>query len=901
MSRSRHLLWTATLALTTGALAVGTPVGTRVTNTATLDYRTSLGAPVQIASLPVEVVVRQVYALSVTPDADAGNVPAARRFGAFAGQDRLIPYTLTNNGNGSDTFNLSVVQPTAGDDFDFSNVAIYADADNNGVADGPALTSLTLAADASTGVLVSVRTPAGAPASSSGLLDLRAVSAGNAAAIDENNYARVDVTNNAQLSLSLNASPAGAVAPGSAITYAATGGNASATSAGNVTGAVTVDGTPRDGIFVRDVLPGGMRLASIDPTSGSTAGAATVLYSTDGGVTWTATAPAVLSDVNAVGLLISGAGAFFPQNATYALRFTATVPAGAAAGTDLTNRATVNFDGNADGDGADAGETVTSLATNNTVASVSSAAFGPFEFPNGDGSGAYTFGGQTITRAGDLQTMATPVTAGTSVTFKQTLLNTGNALNTFNVAVDQSPAGWTCRVVNVDAAGNLSPLNGAVSLPAGGRVDLAAQCDIPLPSTNLTNAEIRVVATPNGGVPDYSLDRVSQVNAAGPVLLGNGDGNPATAPSTAPVTVTAAPGTPALFVLELQNGAPVPEAYNLSSTVPGGYGTPVFYLDTNCDGTPDGGPITQTPAVAPGATVCLIAQVTPPPGRTAGSEPVQFTATSTTTPSRTSTVTDTIGVSGVAAATFVPDRAGNAVPGANVVYTHTLTNTSNGAVTVAVPAFTSPKGWTYEFSTDGVTYAPQLTGLALAQGAATPIYVRVSIPAAYAAGANDTEAAPIRAVVTAAGAAGTTSTVTVVDTTTALRTSATVTKEAGLCNDASCTTVTPLANGAAVSPGDIVRYTIVATNTGDAAQNSVYVADSLPANTEFVAVSATGAGVGLLYSVDGGQTWTTTAPSSLPGGSIRIGVNSDGDSSVGAGDLFGAGQSFTVRFDVRIR
>lgn len=901
MSRSRHLLWTATLALTTGALAVGTPANTRVTNTATLDYRTSLGAPAQVSSLAVEVVVRQVYALSVTPDADAGNIPAARRFGAFAGQDRLVPYTLTNTGNGPDTFGLSVVQAQAGDDFDFENTLIYADADNNGVPDGPALTSLTLAADASTGVLVSVRTPATAPANSGGNFALRAVSGGNPAVTDENNYARVTVTDTAQVSLNLSATPAGAVAPGSVIAYAATGSNTSATPAGNVTGAVTVDGTPRNGIFVRDVLPGGLRLASVDPTTGSTAGTATVLYSTDGGATWTATAPANLADVNAVGLLVSGTGAFFPQNATYALRFTATVPAGAAAGTDLTNRATVNFDGNADGDGQDTGETVTSLATNNTVAGVSSAAIGPFEFPNGDGAGAYTFGGQTITRAGDLQTLGAPVTAGTSVTFKQTLLNTGNALNTFSVAVDQAPAGWTCRVLNVDSANNLSPLGGAVSLPAGGRVDLAAQCDIPLPSTSLQNAEIRLVATPNGGAPDYSIDRVPQVNAADPVVLGNGDNNANTPPSTAPVTVTVAPGTPARFVLEIQNGAPVPEAYDLTATVPGGYGTPVFYLDTNCDGTPDGGAITRTPNVAPGATVCLIAEVTPPPGRAAGSEPVQFTATSTTTPSRTSTVTDTVGVSGVAAATFVPDRAGSAVPGASVVYTHTLTNTSNGAVSVDVPAYASPKGWTYEFSTDNVTFAPQLTGVALAQGAGTPVYVRVSIPAAYVPAANDNEAAPIRAVVTAAGAGGTTSTVTVVDTTTALRTSATVTKEAGLCTDASCTTVTPLANGAAVSPGDVVRYTIVATNTGDAPQNSVYVADTLPANTDFVAVSAVGTGVSLLYSVDRGQTWTTSAPTALPGGVIWVGVNSDGNGNVGTGDSFGAGQSFTVRFDVRIR
>ena len=79
------------------------------------------------------------------------------------------------------------------------------------------------------------------------------------------------------------------------------------------------------------------------------------------------------------------------------------------------------------------------------------------------------------------------------------------------------------------------------------------------------------------------------------------------------------------------------------------------------------------------------------------------------------------------------------------------------------------------------------------------------------------------------------------------------------------------------------------------------LADTLPDHTEFVMVSGVGSGLNLLYSVDRGQTWTASAPTTLPGGVIWVGVNSDGDGNVGTGDLFGAGQSFTVRFDVRIR
>ncbi|ABF43866.1 hypothetical protein, DUF11 (plasmid) [Deinococcus geothermalis DSM 11300] len=681
---SKRWICTSLMTLLTGALAIGTPAGTTITNSATLNFRTVLGDPQQVTSNPVNVLVTQVYAVSVTPNATENAIPSSRTFNAFPGQTVFIPYTISNDGNGTDTFNLSVIQPSTGDDFDFSNPNIYLDGDNDGTPDSNTpLTQIQLSADAKATLLVAAQPPAGAAASSIGKLSLQAASTGNNSVVDNDNYAQVVVSTAAQLNLSLSNNPQGPVAPGATIRYVAQGSNPSSAAAGGVTGVINVDGSPQTGILLRDILPAGLTVSSVDPSSGSSVGTSTVIYSTDGGVTWTATRPT--GAINAIGLLITGTGNFFGPGATYRLDFTTTVAPGTAGGTPLNNQATLVFDGNQDGDGADPGENITSLTSNNTVANTYGAAFGPFGTPNGNGTGSYTFQNRLIDRNADTQTIQGTVTAGTTVSFKQTLLNTGNSTNTFNVTIVSAPSGWNCRILNVDGNDSTSPYSNPVSLNAGASIDLAAECDIPLDAPAGSNQEVRLTATPQNGGADSTSSFVAQVVAANPVVLGNSDGNPATPPSTTPVTVTTNPGTPASFRLEVQNGAPIPESYTLSGTVPAGYPAPVFYLDTNCDGTPEGAPITTTPSIPAGQTICLVAQVTPPNNQGAGSVPVQFTATSTTTPSRTSSITNTLQVAGVASITAGPNGAASTIPGGTVVYNHTITNTSNSAVTISVP------------------------------------------------------------------------------------------------------------------------------------------------------------------------------------------------------------------------
>jgi len=56
-------------------------------------------------------------------------------------------------------------------------------------------------------------------------------------------------------------------------------------------------------------------------------------------------------------------------------------------------------------------------------------------------------------------------------------------------------------------------------------------------------------------------------------------------------------------------------------------------------------------------------------------------------------------------------------------------------------------------------------------------------------------------------------------------------------------------------PGDIIRYTVRATNVGQAPAHGVELVDPIPEGTEYVLNSAQGAGMEITCSIDGGHTY----------------------------------------------
>jgi uncharacterized repeat protein (TIGR01451 family) len=426
--------------LVLGAALAMTPAGTQIQNQASASYIDSAGQPRTATSNLVVTVVQQVYSFTITPDGTE-SAPGQIR-AALPGGQVIFNYVVTNTGNGTDTINLNTVQGTADNfDFDLSSIAIYLDANCNGNLDPgetTPITSVTLGMGQQACVIVRATIPAGANSGQYGNLNLVGTSAGGPT--DNNNWARALATAQAALTAFKSASPAGPVAPGGTITYTISGANVGGSPAYGYP--VTVDGTPRNGILIEDIIPAGLTVTQVSGSAGVPVTPRFIYY--DGTAWTTLTSTTGLSLVGdgtrKVGMLIEGSGAFFPVGAQYTFTFQAQVPASAPAGTGYANSATVTFDANGDGDANDPGETVTTNTTTNTVAAAYNVAVGPYEYPEGGATGTYTVGGYTVTRSGDQQTIAS-VYSGTTVIFRHTLKNTGNTADSFTLSFSGAPTG----------------------------------------------------------------------------------------------------------------------------------------------------------------------------------------------------------------------------------------------------------------------------------------------------------------------------------------------------------------------------------------------------------------------------------------------------------------------------
>ncbi len=122
------------LALCTPALAVGTPAGTVILNTATFDSDSG-----RTISNPVSVTVTAVCALNLTPPFQKANL--------LAGERAVFAHTLTNIGNATQSFPLS---------FTGQSAHLFIDRNKNGLPDaGEEASSVTLAEDESVTLLLS--------------------------------------------------------------------------------------------------------------------------------------------------------------------------------------------------------------------------------------------------------------------------------------------------------------------------------------------------------------------------------------------------------------------------------------------------------------------------------------------------------------------------------------------------------------------------------------------------------------------------------------------------------------------------------------------------------------------------------------------------------------------------
>lgn len=134
--------------------AAGTPVGTVIQNTATVDFDLA-GTPITLQSNTTTITVVERIDVVVT-------LQSPQVLVAPNDTDRALLFTVTNTGNGSETFSLAVDSILAGDDFNPTPSAtpIYFDTDGSGdlnVGDQPytlGVNDPVLAADATIDVFI---------------------------------------------------------------------------------------------------------------------------------------------------------------------------------------------------------------------------------------------------------------------------------------------------------------------------------------------------------------------------------------------------------------------------------------------------------------------------------------------------------------------------------------------------------------------------------------------------------------------------------------------------------------------------------------------------------------------------------------------------------------------------
>ena len=832
--------------------ATGTPAGTQIKNQATAQYKDANGNVQSSTSNEVITIVQQISGVTVTPN---GTTAAPITQTATPGTRVYFPYTLTNTGNGPDTFNVvtSTDTTTYTPSFTPANVKIYLDANGDGVVDAgdnEITNTGTVPADGIVHLIVAYDVPTGAAGGQSALVNLTATSTHDGTKVDSNNWNKTTVVNDAVMTITKSATVAGGTVayPGSKINYVISGSNTGtqATTAltfGNIidtTGDGTVD--PASGLLVEDSLPAGI---SVTGTPGTdflyvAPASATKLYGYTNGK-WSTSANIDWGDsstLNKIGMYIQGT---LDAGAGYEMDWVGTVKADAAVGM-LTNTAILHW--------ADSSTPTTDKSTSsNTTQTMINATFGVQIGPQGHPE--YT-GANDVTSKDDQK-------SGATVVFQNTVKNTGTDTDTFNISTAWTANQISGATVNLFMADGLTPLGDTNSdgvpdtgtLAKGASIDIVVKVTIPSrAASDFLAHDVTVTAksTRDGTKSDTTIDRINKIVAGSTNLSNN------TVSGDNAYGLSGNPGSTVTFPLIVTNNNGYAETYALDQNTALNPGwSVVFYPDTNNDGIADAGsnPISSTPTVGAGqsykfvAVVTIAADQTPitgdPSGTPAGNgQGLEFQATGSLS-GQVDKLKDWVNVNAVYTFTFEPDNSGISTPGGTVIYQHKIRNTGNTAQTFGVVLDSAPRtGWTYTFSSDGTTYSSSLSGVSVGVGAEQNIYVKAFIPSSEAIGAQDT------GVVKATNNAGTPVSLSRQDTTTVVGGNLKLSKTVTSTNVADTATLD--------QPGDELTYTVTYQNLDSKPLTSVYIYDAVPLYTGFKVGSALGTAT-IEYSMDNGVTW----------------------------------------------
>nr|WP_313061219.1 hypothetical protein [Moraxella sp. CTOTU49097] len=845
------------VALMPTAQAAAPTAGSNISNIATASYTDGNGASKTVTSNEVKTIVLQVSSFTLVADRNATINPNGTA---------TLSHTLTNTGNGTDTFTLSVSQLT-NDDFDLNNVHIYLDSNQDGVPDNNTdITTVTLTANQSVGIIVVSTVPVTQTDGQKAQYTLNAT-AGFDTTVKGANTDTVTVSAGASMQIQKSASVA-SVAPNGDITYTLTYKNTGNGAAPFVT--------------IQDTLP---NTVTYNAGSGKWSGSSTALTDATGG---DPTGIDYRYDSASKTVYVSLTNV--PANSTGTVKFT--VKANAGNNSTVNNTASIFIDDNNDPTNTPTGTTPTQ--SNQTTVTPTLTYTGTI---NDSATDAYADADKGTTPTTD-DTINSSTTQGKPVVFGDNsgssdtgpdlivVHNTGTATETFNVSINKSalPSGSIVQLFKSDGVTPLTDTNGdgvvdTGPIAAGGTYNVIAKVTLPSTysetDTNITNVAtltLTPVSNPSPSATDTIRLVITDVVKA-TVDLTNGDNNDTTTggptagssgqDTGVPVdTKTTAPGTAVTFPLSVTNNSTTPDNFNLSSTgLPSGW-TVQYYVDANKDGVPEGAAITNTGNIPAGSTVNLIAVVTPSANQAPITQNVVFTVSSPAT-GLTDSMTDQVVVSTKRSLSLTADNVGQVAPGGTVTYIHTLTN--NGTITEGTTAGSLPytltntqSGWTttlyVDLNNNGLadnnelvtgndlgaliaTYNPDNDNISgLEAGQSIKLFIKVEAPANATAGVQNSNVLTVSPT-TVSGT--TTSPVSNTDLTTVNDGQIRLVKEQAL--DAACDGIADTSftqNNLSAKPGTCVIYRITATNEGNVPVTTVKINDNVPTYTTLVSGSA---------------------------------------------------------------
>lgn len=831
-------------AFVSSAHAAAPAAGTNISNIASASYTDSTGNTKTVSSNIVTTTVLPVASFTLIADRTAN---------ANANNQVSLSHTLTNTGNGSDTFTVNVADVTSGDQYDFSNLKVYLDANKDGVPDSQTpVTSVTLAAGESVNLIVQATTPTtrvGGAALSAGDLGKLTITAQSTLdnTLTATNTDTVQITNGAVISVTKSASVTAidatqASATAREVEYKLVYQNTGNTTATDVT--------------VTDLLPAGLtyvagsaKLAGVTQTDGVDADGYKFVETTSGSGKGTVTLTIPTLAPNTTGTL------------TFKVRVDQNTPAGV-----IRNTAYVDPDGPSGPEG--------DTPSNPNDVNILSIKKGTI---NDNQNDAYADAEKTSATAKDNQIVIASIKQGEVADFSATgqggepivIHNTGNVSEEFTVSVDKGtdgagglPAG---SIVTLYQADGVTPFISTGSIPSGGTYNLVAK--VTLPASYSTSSAIKAILTTSPKSDATKTDKldlvISQVTPA-TVDLHNGDASNTTGSvagasgkdtgSDIDVRSTK-PNQAVNFPLQVDNSGVTGDNFNLgidpAHALPAGWDVKFYVADGS--GNPTGAPLTNTGNINGGSNIKLVAVVTPPANAPAGDQQVYFKVSSPAT-GLSDVMVDKVTVQADRKLSLQNDRIGQVAPGGTVVYKHTLTNTGNideGATTGSLP-FTltndqSSNGWVtslfIDVNNDGNIDAADtlvtgndlaaLTG-SIARNASVNFLIKVQAPS------NATPGTPSSVIFTINPATVGTIThasISNTDLTTVTEGQVRLVKDQALVDCTTGTGATYTQNTVSAKPGECVKYRIVATNEGNATVTNVVISDNTPSYTTLKAIS----------------------------------------------------------------